>query len=537
MRVICPACGCHLETVPGVPLGVVACPECGKRIDLRRLAAAEAVAAGPEPVVASETRAGPTRVVRRRRRRSWLVPATVAMATAAAAVVATVVVLRAVPVQPPTPAAAAPVAAGPAGEAWDRAHRGELLSLKASADADAIGGRLQPAYDGYQKVLTLAAAHDVTDPMALQVVSAARAGQDRVFAALMAASGREQTLPANAVVPVPQPSAVAPTTRSAASVGVVAPFAGVAQGPASPPVPTTTTAVADAAMPAADRMGPVAHPPPPPALHAYTLPDGVSDAEIGRAIDNGIGYLRKQFRNAEIVTGLNDAGGRAGRASRRRGEAAAAARPDGRPPARRRQPAGRPGGRPRRPSQPAGQPCLWARRRCPAAPQRRVDVRGPVVGRVQHGRDRRAGRLRPAPRRAGDEPAGAAVRRPVRRADPRPAQGVRLALHVSPQPAGRGPVGAGPPGRPAGAGGGRPLAHGGRQGGRVHLHRLLGRARRQRLGRVGQLQLAVRPARRLVGGRRRHRRAGGLLAVGHPPLVRPRPTPAAPGGTRARARR
>ena len=280
-RVICPACGCHLEAVPGAAPGPVACPDCGKRMDLRHhLPPADALEPAPAQV---------RPVARPRRRRAWALPAVVGCAVGAIVAGLAVVATRpaVVPLPPPAPV-----------EPWDHAHRGELLSLKDAGDAMALRGDWRGAYDAYNRLVSLAVEHGVADPVAAHVVAAARAGQDRVFAALVTPQRPE---------PATGPAASPPQTAIASAVTLPTaeprmPFAGV---PAA-----TAPAVVDpnaAARLAADTAPPIAHPPPPPRLNAYTLPDAVTDAQIGEAIDRGVTFFRGRFVNGEVVTGLDDA--------------------------------------------------------------------------------------------------------------------------------------------------------------------------------------------------------------------------------------
>jgi hypothetical protein len=181
---------------------------------------------------------------------------------------------------------------------WDRAHRAELLSMKNNADALALSGNPQQSYDAYKQILSMVADHDVSDPVVLQVVTGARVGQDRMLALLMAPKPVTPTtvaeVPANTGVP-------ASTTTQATTIPV-----DVADANRHPKASHLTTAPVeqlDPAQAAADSAPPLGGPPPPaPSLHGYTLPDAVTDAQIGDAITNGVNFLRGQFRNGEITT-------------------------------------------------------------------------------------------------------------------------------------------------------------------------------------------------------------------------------------------
>ncbi len=291
MRVICPACGCNLEPLPGAPLGRVACPACGKRIDLRQHTPAEpATDATALPVAPSPVRRSAARPPGR-----W-VGAAVGAALAGAAVAAVVVMALRPTAGPPVPVAAEP---------WDRAHLADLQAMRAAADGLALRHDLRGSYDAYNRLLSAAAQHDLTDPQAVALVRAAHDGQDRVFAALMAPPATPPVAPTTA--PAAPPEVATPSPPPAALASAVA----SRPSPAPPPFAAVPAVVplspADAARRAADTAPAIDPPPPPPRLHTYTLPDTLTDAQIGEAIDRGVAYLRGRFKDGEVVTGLNDA--------------------------------------------------------------------------------------------------------------------------------------------------------------------------------------------------------------------------------------
>ncbi len=202
------------------------------------------------------------------------------------------------------PAAPAPPAAVAATtERWEGDHRGNLLSLKSVADAALLRGDLRAAYDGYGRVLAIAAEHDVTDP----VVAGVRATQDQVFAALTARR------PAVASVEPPTPL-TPPTTATGSADRFLDRFpdlgAGRAEPPSSGPAPTTRPSDAaappdptDAALAAVDAAPPLGVVPPPPRLRTYARPGAVGDDQIGAAITAAIGYLRAHPPAASVPVG------------------------------------------------------------------------------------------------------------------------------------------------------------------------------------------------------------------------------------------
>ncbi len=278
MRVICPACGCHLDVAPAVPPGPVFCPDCSKRISLRPF-----VPAPPEPAEEAWLATRPTPPRRRpRRRQTWVVPSVTAVAVAAAVVCTAVVLSR------PTSPTPAVTAVTPS--VRDARQLDELRSMKRSADDLAAAGGAAVAFEAYGRVIAVADAEGVTDAVAAEVAAEARDGRDRVASAARAAAS-----------PPPSPPVASPPRP----MGAVA--STLAVDPASPASPTEVSLPDDpgeAVRRAADTAPPLATVPPSPRLHAYTLRDGISDAEIGRAIDRGVVYLRGRFRNGAVETGL-----------------------------------------------------------------------------------------------------------------------------------------------------------------------------------------------------------------------------------------
>jgi hypothetical protein len=358
LRLICTACGCHLEAEPGTTAESATCPACGKRVRLDQHAPRDGDATEQPPPASSpppSTRARP-----KTSRRPPAVPLAVA-AAAAAIVIAAVWFGRAKdePQQAKGPAqvASAPPAASTApAEPWDHAHRGELMRMKSDADDLAIAGDLRGAYDGYKRLLTTAAAHDVADPESMRIVADARTAQGKLFDALVASRSNAV---AAAVAPTTLPAAqgarssdrdrraaLAQMLSAADRLAVAGDLAGArsayrqmlaAAGPLAtadpavadmaeaarrneamvgarlrpgrgatpaPPVATVPPApqgVAAAPAPAntpdgvrqaADAAPVLATVPPPPSLRTYVQPNGVTDEQIGTAINRAIDNLR-----------------------------------------------------------------------------------------------------------------------------------------------------------------------------------------------------------------------------------------------------
>ncbi len=294
MRVICSACGCSLEVEPGVVPARVNCPDCGKRIDLQKhLPAGDALAAlDVGPAATSPPRRRPPR-----RNLSWAMPTLVAGCLGAVVVAVAVVATRS-PTDRPTPSHA-PVAATTS----QPSHRDELIAMERAADALAGRGDVQGAYDGYVRLLAVAADSGTSsDPAAAAVVADARAAKQRALDALVenrssrTSTARSWSSGASAVAPTTaatEEDSTASASRSASSRPTL-----VATRPAEPPIADDPAA---AVRLAADTAPPLANPPPPPSLHTYTLPDAISDAEIGDAIDRAITWLRAHGGSAKVA--------------------------------------------------------------------------------------------------------------------------------------------------------------------------------------------------------------------------------------------
>ncbi len=257
-----------------------------------------------------------------------MVPAFVAGGTAVvlAAVVSAWVINW--PVRPPVP----PEAAAP---------RVDYSAMKADADVLALRGDIRGAYEGYKRLLDAAAKQDgAGDPQATAVVASARAAQDRLVEAAIAKATAVPVTPVAPPMPTPPVPTESTATRPSAPPTVAdthRPFADwTTPTPATAPTRAAATApaqsVADVEPPnPADVAPPVAHPPPPPQLRAYTLQDGVSDEEIGEAIDRAITYLRAHGGVTAAVARGGGVGGRGRQPGLGRGPAAPQVGADGGP--------------------------------------------------------------------------------------------------------------------------------------------------------------------------------------------------------------
>jgi hypothetical protein len=292
-------------------LGVIVCGNCGKRVRLGQRPPQEPA---PEALelpalelpVAPRATAKP-RPVEKPAGTGRLIAAGVVGAVVVTMIAALVIVVR--HLSSANPPAVANQTVAPATQPvppWDRAHREELLRLKSSADQLSIAGDWQQSYDGYQKIIAEVGDHDLTDPIAIQVVAATRLGQDRVLQQLIArrAPAALQAIARSLEPPRPAATTAAMTTmptQPTTMVAVTQPSTHPSTNPSSNPSMVPAVALLDPAQAAADNASPLPGPPPePPSLHAYTLPDSVSDAQIGDSIAKGVKFLSDHFRNGEI---------------------------------------------------------------------------------------------------------------------------------------------------------------------------------------------------------------------------------------------
>jgi hypothetical protein len=311
MRIICPACGVTSLVDSEEGSGVVKCTACGKRIRWGVQSVEEVPAGnvdddiGFAPPVESVGNPIMKPVRAKPGNRTPLIMGLVGVVVVAVVAGLVVVAEKAMtPAVVETPATAPAPLATPAIVPWDRLHRAELLAMKDNADALAITGNPQQAYDAYKQILAAVADHDVSDPVVVQVVAGVRLGQDRVLAMLMTPKAQATTGPtALAAVPIRTAATTQASSAPVAMTNAVKPH--IAPLPATEPVIQL-----DPAQLAADSAPVMGGPPPPaPSLHAYTLPDTVTDAQIGDAITNGVNFLKGQFRNGEITTVAAGKGG------------------------------------------------------------------------------------------------------------------------------------------------------------------------------------------------------------------------------------
>jgi hypothetical protein len=317
LRVRCPSCG-KSSAVPETDAGLPAvCLACGSRYTIPEAAPAPLFSgpAAADSGTSDVDAAGP----RRWGRMAW---------AAAALVVVTVVV-----------AASLVARARP-----DPVDRPTAALYKSQAEAAAASGQLSDAYRKYHELELIVGDRPVRNPETRALVDKARADKDKVYALLLdqmshqqkEAQARAAAARSRATFPAPsgpqEPAPVAaqgalsvsiPTTRDpetpaaapdreAVAIAPTPPEPSAAPEPApSPSTPTTRDAAPADAEPAAPRVAlsrPPVEPMPEPAY-------GVTDEQIGRAIEKGVANLLAQFnRRTYSLEGVSlnnaDGGGR-----------------------------------------------------------------------------------------------------------------------------------------------------------------------------------------------------------------------------------
>lgn len=286
LKVRCPSCG-KSAAVPETDAGLPAvCLACGARYTVPELAAPAEVSAADVETFFPVSGAG-----RPGGRRGWLVGAAAALVLATATV-AVLLVARARP---------------------DPIDARTAARYKTQAETAAASGRLADAYQKYHELETIVGGRSIRDPETRVIVQRARSDKDRVYAMLLDQMAAQPRPPQPAVAGESAKTQASPGERGEPenaeagseaaepagpeAVAVVPPARAVPESPtdeapASPGTPTTTPGQ------------PAPRPVQPPVLLAGQRPPirpmpepsyGVSDEQIGKAIDRGVEYLLSQF--------------------------------------------------------------------------------------------------------------------------------------------------------------------------------------------------------------------------------------------------
>lgn len=191
-----------------------------------------------------------------------------------------------------------------------RAQQGrQILALKSQADDLALAGDYAGAHEKYQAVVQMSAVRSVNEPAVQQAVVEAREAQERVFDLLLARQ-RERLEIQRAPDPPPIARGPVTTTQPVNPFDIVEPPV-VVEAPAPPP-PTTRETIVVAPprppepppAPTPSELGPptvaqLAQRPPPQAIPVPAT--GLTDREIGQAIERGVDHLLAQFGNRHEI--------------------------------------------------------------------------------------------------------------------------------------------------------------------------------------------------------------------------------------------
>ena len=327
LKARCPSCGKSAsldETDAGLP---VVCLACGARYTAPDPIAEAAVApAGAGGGAAAAAPVGSRRVGRT----FW-----VAMALGGvAAVAALALVLRSLP---------------------DPIDRATAVSLASQAQAHAAEGRLADAHRKYHELETIVAGRRIRDAETRQLVEQAMAEKQRVYAALLdrveqdklaasrpaaasaepvsdaivrgggddaGTSASSPAAPSRSAAPAPEPVAIVPETGPSADEEVAtasppspapapsgaAPVEVAAQVSAPPEAPAATLPANGPSVPTT-QSGVAAAAPRPPIRPMPEEATGVTDEQIGNAIQKGVNYLLSRFDTQRHTLGGTDTGG------------------------------------------------------------------------------------------------------------------------------------------------------------------------------------------------------------------------------------
>ncbi len=211
---------------------------------------------------------------------------------------------------------------------WDQTHRSDILSMKEDAEDLSLAGKYREAYEKYQELERLVSGQKIEDPDLQDQLQRSWKRRDDLYDLLVkgghppvignapagagaagnnapgaatggaapgnASSGAPAGKSDNPGSPVsvdhnPKPAVVpvAPVNPTAVGTGGNPPL----NTAANPSVVTPATVPDVAVIPALTR---------PPVRPVVMQPDGVTDAQIGAAIQKGAGFLLSQFNGAEI---------------------------------------------------------------------------------------------------------------------------------------------------------------------------------------------------------------------------------------------
>ena len=297
VRLQCPACAKALMLECNAATQVLLCRACGAQFNPPEDCLLPAEPSGTTAVAVAPTRVG-------RRRHPHLMQAVIAIAAVLAMIggLTLALMLRGRP-RPSTIQASGVPASVPSTQpvtvpaSPSRGWTDQVLALKTEADVLALSGNFSGAAEKYKQLRKLLEGQEASDPLAKALAEQVVEGQ-RNLEAIMSIRAHAVAAPASSPLN-------GPPSDSRSDFGPAAAVAGVPSSPAEvadfdPPAsaaPSTSSTPSDfgSGLPAnadhANRLIPAA---------ALEQMRGMSDAEIGRAIERGTTFLLSQFKDGEI---------------------------------------------------------------------------------------------------------------------------------------------------------------------------------------------------------------------------------------------
>ena len=161
----------------------------------------------------------------------------------------------------------------------------EVLSMKGEAESLALAGDLPAAAKQYRKIHALLDGHIGTDPILSDISAQISQGEDRIKSALKA---RQHPIASSA--PTTRPT-VARSSDSGSDFGTTRPAPPTQPAIATVPPPATTSDFAPQ---------PTTAPQPSTPTISLAQLQGITDDQIGNAIQHGVDFLLSQFSDGEI---------------------------------------------------------------------------------------------------------------------------------------------------------------------------------------------------------------------------------------------
>jgi hypothetical protein len=175
------------------------------------------------------------------------------------------------------------VGRSPSPGAWEQAHRDEILSIKQQAEQLAVAGKSKEAYDKYQELERLVEGQTIEDPYLRGELDTSWQRRNELYSMLTGGKGAGP------------PAATAPSAQAGA------PATQPEQPPplamATPPATLPSIDIAPATAPSELVLQrPLVHP-------GVEQAAGITDRQIGQAIQKGADFLVKQFHDSQLNAG------------------------------------------------------------------------------------------------------------------------------------------------------------------------------------------------------------------------------------------